>query len=374
MSERVVRVGIVGANPRRGWASLVHVPALRLLPRFRIEAVATRREASAREAAERFGAVTAYTKPHDLAGDPNVDLVVVAVRVPHHAEVVEIALAAGKPVYCEWPLGKTTAEAERLAAVASAVGVPTAVGLQGRFAAEVRYARDLIADGYIGHVASVAVYATTGRGADGTIPADSAYTMDSANGADLITVMGGHTLDVVQRVAGEITEVAATLAQRRREFTVAETGERVTASAPDHLSLTATMAGGALATVHLHGGRVSQPRTRIDIAGTDGDLSIETVDTVSPHGSLLQIGELRLMGAKGGRDMSELPVPDRYLGGISAMPSAVRNVAEVYTNFAGADHPDGRQAPDFADGVRIHRLLDAIRLSANTGTRRALAG
>jgi len=36
-----IRVGIVGANPSRGFASIAHIPALQALPEFEITAVCT---------------------------------------------------------------------------------------------------------------------------------------------------------------------------------------------------------------------------------------------------------------------------------------------------------------------------------------------
>ena len=42
------------------------------------------------------------------SGPPDIDLVTVATRVPDHRELVLAALAAGKHVYCEWPLGAAT--------------------------------------------------------------------------------------------------------------------------------------------------------------------------------------------------------------------------------------------------------------------------
>ncbi|MFF4414554.1 Gfo/Idh/MocA family oxidoreductase [Streptosporangium sp. NPDC001559] len=69
-----------------------------------------------------------------LAEHPEVDLVVITVRVPAHAELVEAALAAGKHVYCEWPLARTTDEADTLTKSAHSTGVHHAVGLQARCA------------------------------------------------------------------------------------------------------------------------------------------------------------------------------------------------------------------------------------------------
>lgn len=59
---------------------------------------------------------------------------VVSVKVPHHLELVMAALAAGKNVLSEWPLGNGTAEAEKMAAFASSRNLRGFVGLQARLA------------------------------------------------------------------------------------------------------------------------------------------------------------------------------------------------------------------------------------------------
>jgi predicted dehydrogenase len=51
-TNRKIRVGIVGANPSRGFASIAHIPALQALPDFEISAVCTTRQDSAEAAAE----------------------------------------------------------------------------------------------------------------------------------------------------------------------------------------------------------------------------------------------------------------------------------------------------------------------------------
>ena len=74
-TNRKIRVGIVGANPSRGFASIAHVPALQALPDFEISAVSTTRQDSAEAAAEHYGVPLAFCDAEKLAQDPNVDLV-----------------------------------------------------------------------------------------------------------------------------------------------------------------------------------------------------------------------------------------------------------------------------------------------------------
>src|SRR5258705_3301672 len=114
-----IRVGIIGANQDRGWAAQAHIPALRSLPNdFEITALSTSRRESADAAGKRFGVPLAFDSHHDLVNSPEVDVVAITVKVPHHLELATAALEAGKPVYCEWPLGHRFKEAQKLAALA----------------------------------------------------------------------------------------------------------------------------------------------------------------------------------------------------------------------------------------------------------------
>ncbi|MEU6038089.1 Gfo/Idh/MocA family oxidoreductase [Actinomadura sp. NPDC047616] len=367
---KTIKVGVIGANPERGWARTAHVPALRALPQYEISAVGTTREESAREAARLFGAPHAFTDPRELAAHPDVDMVAVTVKVPHHAELIRAALDAGKHVLSEWPLALTTAEAESLAKETDRASVHHAIGLQARQSPAIAYARELLADGYIGQVTSVNVYAARPKGAGGRISAEHAYTADRANGAGVFEVAGGHTLDILEHLAGEITEVAGQLSLRHSRYTVAETGQTVEATSPDHVLLNAVLATGAVASVHLHDAKVTNSRTRLEFAGTEGDLVVSTDGTDHPQASQIQIGTPRVLAARGHGSWQELPVPARHRVVDAAIPDlAVLNVAQLYARLAEDIIEDRRTVPGFDHAVRLHRLLDAIRLSADTGTR-----
>src|SRR5258707_1259714 len=128
-----IRVGIVGASPQRGFASLAHVPALQALPQFEIVAICTSRQESADAAARH----------------PDIDLVTVSVKAPDHYKPVMAAIEAGKHVYCEWPLGRVTDEAVRMRDAARRRGIRHVVGLQGQVSPAIAYVKDLIAQDYV---------------------------------------------------------------------------------------------------------------------------------------------------------------------------------------------------------------------------------
>src|SRR5438874_4542589 len=110
---RRIRVGIIGANPDRGWAAQAHIPALQSLPDdFEITALSTSRRESAAAAGKRFGVARAFDNHHDLVNSADVDVVAITVKVPHHFELPPAALDAGNAVECEWPVGNRFQEAE----------------------------------------------------------------------------------------------------------------------------------------------------------------------------------------------------------------------------------------------------------------------
>src|SRR5881392_2632979 len=164
-----IRVGIIGANPDRGWAAQAHIPALKSLSDdFEITALSTSRRESADAAGKIFGVPLAFDNHQELVNNSAVDVVAVTAKVPHHLELATAALVAGKAVYCEWPLGNGLKEAETLAALAKRKGVLAVAGLQARSAPAVAYVRDLIKQGYVGEVLStVMIGSGMGWGADG---------------------------------------------------------------------------------------------------------------------------------------------------------------------------------------------------------------
>src|SRR5213593_5308004 len=150
-----IRVGIVGATVTQGgsgWGANAHVPALKALPDYVLKAVCTSHEDTAKASAAAFGAERGFHRFGDMATHPDVDLIVVCVRVPGHRDLVMAGLQAGKAVLCEWPLGANLAEAEEMAGLAGQRSLETIVGLQARSAPAILYARDLVQGGHIGEV------------------------------------------------------------------------------------------------------------------------------------------------------------------------------------------------------------------------------
>lgn len=360
-----IGVGIIGVAPGRSWAALAHIPALKALPDFEIVAVSTTRQESASAAAAEFGIPGAYDNHMALVNDPAVDLVVVTVKVPHHLELVTAAINAGKHVYCEWPLGNGLAEAEQMAALAAERKVVGAVGLQARSAPGFNYVRDLIAQGYVGKVLSTTLVGS-GMNWGAMIDQPNAYTADKTNGATLLTIPFGHTIDAVAMCLGEFTSIEALMVNRRTSFTLVPDGVEKPMTAEDQIVVSGILESGAVAAAHYRGGFSRGTNFRWEINGTDGDI-VATAD--AGHG---QMFPLTLHGATGAdQALAPLEIPESYRH-FPEQQMFAENVAEAYARLA-ADLRDGTSTcPTFADAVKRHRLIDAIERSAQSGQRISL--
>src|SRR5436309_9536893 len=251
---RKIRVGIIGANPDRGWAVQAHIPALRsLADDFEITALSTSRRESADAAGKRFGVSLTFDNHQDLVNSAAVDVVAVTVKVPYHLELATAAVGAGKAVYCEWPLGNGLNEAETLAALAKKKGVLAVAGLQARSAPSVAYAHDLIKQGYVGEVLSTTLIGS-GMGWGPTVEPYNAYLNDKKNGATMLSIALGHAADALCHCLGEVRELSATMTVRRKSFTIAGTGQRKPRTADDQVCVSGLLEGGAAFSMHYRGG------------------------------------------------------------------------------------------------------------------------
>jgi predicted dehydrogenase len=360
-----IRVGIIGANPDRGWAAQAHIPALRSLSDdFEITALSTTRRESADAASKLFGVPAAFDNHEELVNSAAVDVVAVTVKVPYHLELATAALEAGKAVYCEWPLGNGLNEAETLAALAQTQGVLAVAGLQARSAPSVAYVHDLIEQGYIGDVLSTTLIGS-GMGWGPTVEPFNAYLNDKKNGATMLSIAVGHTADALCYCLGEVRELSATMAMRRQTFTIAETGESKPMTAEDQVAVTGLLEGGAALSIHYRGGSSRGTNLLWEINGSEGDLQLTAT------GGQTQIWELDVRGGKGAQSSLEnLPVPEHYRWAPPQGPGT--NVAQAYARFA-RDYREGTHfCPTFEDAVTRHRMLNAIETAAATGQRQTL--
>lgn len=359
MASNKIRVGFIGLNPGIHWASMAHIPALRALADdYEIAGVANTSLASAQRAADAFGIPYAFENAQALVNSPEIDLVIVTVKVPHHHELVTAALRAGKHVYCEWPLGNGLSEAKEMAELAERTGTVAAVGTQLRVSPEIAYLRQLISDGYVGEVLSTTLIGSGGEWGHQT-DAAHAYLHDKSNGATLLSIPLGHTLAGLDEVLGGIDELSARMFKRRDSVAITDTGDTLPNTTEDQILVHGALESGAAFSIHYRGGMSRATNLLWEINGTQGDIQ---VTSVTGH---TQLAELTLRGAKGeARELEILTPPASAYEGWPKN-SLAGNVARLYALIAEDIRTGSRNAPSFSDAVALHETLEAIESAAD---------
>ncbi|MCF1422902.1 Gfo/Idh/MocA family protein [Mangrovimonas futianensis] len=364
MSKTKIKVGFIGLNPGSHWAATAHLPALKALSNtFEVVGVANSSLESAERTAEALNLKYAFENYEKLVQSPDIDLVVVTVKVPYHFELIQAALEAGKHVYSEWPLGNGLEEAQKLEALAKDKGVVAAIGTQMRYAPEITYLKQLLEDGFVGKVLSTTLIGTGGNWANETL-SEYYYLFDKENGASMLEIPLTHTLVGLTEVLGGIDKVSANMFSNFDQVKITETGEVKPKTTEDQIMLQGRLKSGAALSVHYRGGVSKGTNLLWEINGTEGDIQI-TAD--SGHG---QMAQLKISGAKSTDEKGLKPMhpSDAVYEGWPKFPGA-RNIGHIYKRIAEDILTGSHKAPNFCDGLKWHELIEFIKQSAQNNNK-----
>jgi predicted dehydrogenase len=360
-----LRLGLIGASVSGTWSSRSHLPAVRGSADVELTAVCTTRADSAEAARQAYGARLAFDDYRKMVASPEIDAVAVVVRVPSHYGPTKAALEAGKHVYCEWPLGKTTEEAVELTALAKAKGLTTAIGLQARANPALIHMRDLVAGGYVGQMLAVSV--TLMREGVLTRPSNRTWQRDVTLGANSLTIANGHVLDAMRFVTGDFGRLSAVISTQAKQWLDTGANTWLDVTSPDNILISGRLANGAVVSSHVSAIPYAGSGYRMEIYGRDGTLVAAGED--SP-----QLNAVTLSGAQRGNRLAVIEVPAALTVAAPSTPSGEAfHVGQMYTAFSRAIRSGNGTHPDFATAVELHHLIDAIR-AADDGHREVGAG
>jgi predicted dehydrogenase len=154
---------------------------------------------------------------------------------------------------------------------------------------------------------------------------------------------------MVEAVVGAYRSVGARNSILHDKVEIAGTGEIVARTCADHMLIHGRHETGCISNVEITSGENSP--LRFELRGSDGTLAIH-----GHHPGGYQCGALTV--AMTGRQPQPAPNFPRLEG------NAV-NVAELWQRFENDIRTGARTVPDFAQAVKLHRLLDAIELASD---------
>jgi predicted dehydrogenase len=158
--------------------------------------------------------------------------------------------------------------------------------------------QELLSDGYVGEVLSTTMVGLSVPG--NAVVQANAYMLDKTNGANVLTIALGHSLDTLNYLLGEFTALSAVTDLRRPLVTIDGTGEQVVKTAADQIAVIGTLTSGATASIHIREAVAGGTGFLWEINGTDGTLRF-TADAAYP-----EIYPLTVRGAHGRNEPANL--------------------------------------------------------------------
>ncbi|KUJ24334.1 putative oxidoreductase [Mollisia scopiformis] len=376
MSSQPIRIGLIGLGRQTGhnvpglWAMMAHLPFLLSSPKYQITAVANSTTASAQAAIDHHNLgpnVKAYGNPTDLAQDPNVDMVVVSVKVGAHYALSKPALLAGKSLFVEWPLGASLSEAQELATLAATHGSKTVVGVQARASPLVLKIKELVTSGKIGKVLSSTVISSFGGLPAAQWPQGAEYYLDMNSGGNQFTIFFGHFLDTFTHVLGDFASLTSSMRCDYPSIDIVDSAGTVVQkgyqkTSPDHVQVSGKLVSGANASIVFYtapGEAVDGVGVRWVITGTEGQMEIITQERQWQMGAPGTKLRARLGRGAGIVEVNFEDVEEEKEVREAAFPGT--NTARLYDAFA----EEKRDVyADFESAVKTHALLEWIKREA----------
>jgi myo-inositol 2-dehydrogenase / D-chiro-inositol 1-dehydrogenase len=148
----MLRIAVLGC----GRIGRMHAANIATHPRARLSAVYDIDRSAAEAVAAQHG-VRASPSADDVFASPDVDAVLVATVTDTHADYIEKAVAAGKPVLCEKPIDLSLERVNRCANTVLPKGVPIQIGFNRRFDPGHRAAWKAARSGEVGELHQVVI-------------------------------------------------------------------------------------------------------------------------------------------------------------------------------------------------------------------------
>lgn len=335
-----VNVGIIGLSATGGWAAMAHYPALCQLPeQFALKGLTASSMAKAQQSAEKYGVPYYSDDAAALAARDDIELLVVAVNLPQHQEIIEQIAPFGKAIYCEWPLGIHPGEARILQQIAAHHNCRTFIGLQALHSPHIQKLRQIVNDPTSGRLISC-IISGSNPAAGRMIDPRYLYAQNQENGVNTLTIPFAHSLVALQSIFGTLHEMHALTACQYPEVIRKDTGEMVSRTTIDHVLFQGKTQDGGLLNIAYRGGgsglrmEIECEHRQIVVTANSGHLQYEPLTI-----EIIRDGQSEIIAPEG-------------------------NAADILANAYRAVWQDMRQGtytvPNFAHAVAHQQLLSEL--------------
>ncbi|CAN5641912.1 Gfo/Idh/MocA family oxidoreductase [soil metagenome] len=380
---RSLNVAIIGQN----FMGKAHSHAWRNAPRFFemgarpvLKVACGRDQATLERFAHTWGWEETSSDWRDVVARDDVDVIDICVPTNLHAEVAIAAAEAGKHIFCEKPLSRTSAEARAMLAAATDAGVVHYLNHNYRRVPAIMLAKRLIDDGFVGRIFHWRGSYLQDWIVDPSFPLTWHLQADAA-GSGPHHDLNSHSIDLARFLVGDIASVSAMTTTFVRErplpgagaatFSagageVSETGEVTVEDAAFMLAEFENGALGSFSASRFASGRKNHHT--FEIYGSEGSITFDLerlneLEVFSRHDPPYLQGFRTVLATE-----SEHPYisawwpPGHTIGYEHTFHHAV-------VDFVAAVADGAAIAPTFDDGLRETLVLEAALRSAADGVR-----
>lgn len=372
--RRTINIGLVGY----GFMGRAHSTAYRqawpfFRPRLKpiMKAICGRNEAAVRQAADSLGWQTYETSWEQLINREDIDLIDICTPGDSHRDIAVAAAQAGKHIFCEKPLANSLGEAKEMLTAVQAAGVKHMVNFNYRRVPAVQLAKQLIDEEAIGEIRHWRAVYLQDWIVDPEFPLVWRLRRERA-GSGALGDIGAHIVDLARFLVGEITDVVGMSATFIKErplpidmmgLTAAAGTQRGKVTVDDGVAFLAHFDNEAIGTfeaTRFATGRKNYER--FEINGSRGSLvfNFERMNELqfyslddAPH---FQGFRTILVTESVHPYVSAWWPPGHGLGYEHTFTHAVADLLNAVAE-------DRMPQPDFAEGVRVQAVLEAIEES-----------
>jgi predicted dehydrogenase len=357
---RELAVAMIGA----GFMGKAHSLAYAMAPvAYRLPAGLRRRlvvdvvEDVARAAAGDFGFEEAATSWRSAVERDDIDVVDIVTPNDSHAEIAVAAAERGKHILCEKPMAIDAPSAERMWRSAERAGVVNMVGFNYRHVPAIAYVRQLIDTGQLG---TPYVFRSTYLQDWGLAGGPLVWRFERARaGSGALGDIGSHAIDCAEYLLGEIRRVCGRLATFTSTRPIAGSNGAIgIVDVDDAATFMAEFASGVTgvftATRHAWS-RKNQLAFELD--ASRGALKFNWDARDELYLALADDAE----AVRGFRQLSMGPAhPDPWWPIAGLGTGYLETTVNQLRDFVHAIVDGGTARPNFADGLHVQRVVDAV--------------
>lgn len=372
--KRTLNIAMVGS----GAMGKAHSAALANLKYYyaslpfeaKLHTLVTRSQASAQEKASSLGFENYTTDYESVLNNPEIDIIDICTPNICHYEQVKKALACGKNVLCEKPLGISAKEADELATLSKESGKVCGMVFNNRHLPATMRARELVSDGKLGEILSFRSAYLHSSAID---PARKPGWKQDKNicGGGVLFDLGSHAIDLLSFILGDKKENRIKFVRGMSQIAfptrTADDGTLIHTNADEAFYMMARLSCGACGTIEASKVAVgTNDDFSIEIYGTKGALKFNLMNP-----NYLYFYDAQNSYSKTGAESGFCAIEcvNRYntshavFPGIKAPVGWFRGHIHSMYSYLLSVCEERPFSPDFSQGAYVNRVMEAAYIS-----------